>query len=39
MAAELRAWEKAQLDYYASPARWHSTYPPVLSTLARGSAP
>ncbi len=31
LAAELHAWENAQLDYYASPARWHSTYPPVLT--------
>lgn len=31
MATELRAWERAQLEYYASPELMRTTYPPVLS--------
>jgi arylsulfatase A-like enzyme len=38
MATELRAWERAQLEYYASPALMRTTYPPVLS-FSSGEAP
>jgi arylsulfatase A-like enzyme len=31
MGGRLHAWQKAQLDYYADPARQCSAYPPVLS--------
>lgn len=34
MATELRAWERAQLEYYASAELMRTTYPPVLSFSA-----
>jgi choline-sulfatase len=34
MATELRTWERAQLEYYASPELMKTTYPPVLSFSA-----
>jgi arylsulfatase A-like enzyme len=38
MATELRAWERAQLDYYASPELMRTTYPPVLSFSSEEAA-
>jgi arylsulfatase A-like enzyme len=37
MATELRAWERAQLEYYSSAELMRTTYPPVLRFSAEGS--
>jgi arylsulfatase A-like enzyme len=39
MATELRAWERAQLEYYANKDLMRTTYPPVLSFSADETPP